>query len=199
MRIIGLTGGIGTGKSTVARFLAELGATVIDVDEVGHQSLKPSCAAFHDIVTAFGKQILSPDGEINRAELGKIVFKNEATRKKLNGIIHPAMYEIVKKQIAEYRRQGVGIVVLDAPLLLDAGWGSLVNDVWVTVAREKTVLHRLQKRSGLSPAEVKARIRAQLPAVEKVKHATAVIDTEGTLQELKSKVAGKWRKLQDSS
>ena len=196
MRIIGLTGGIGTGKSTVARFLAELGATVIDVDEVGHQALSPSGAAFQDIVAAFGKQILSPDGEIDRSELGKIVFKDADARKKLNGIIHPAMYEIVKNQIAEYRQQGVSVVVLDAPLLLDAGWGSLVDDVWVTVAREKTVRHRLQERSGLSPAEVKARIRAQLPAAERVKHVTAVIDTEGTLKEFKNKVVESWRKLQ---
>ena len=196
MKIIGLTGGIGSGKSTVAQFLAELGAVVTDVDRVGHEVLKRDSEVRQQIVNAFGKQVVGSDGEIDREKLGEIVFGNPEVRAKLNQIIHPPMYDMVKAQLEEYRRQGVGVVVLDAPLLIEAGWTSLVDEVWVTTAPEATVLKRLRERMGLSEQESMARINSQSPSEERVKRADIVIDTDCELDELKAKVTELWQGLQ---
>ena len=195
MKIIGLTGGIGSGKSTVAQFLAELGAAVIDVDKVGHEALQPGTPVFQKIVAAFGQQISGANGEIDRARLGKMVFSNPQARKRLNGIIHPAMYDMVISRLDDYQKQGVKVVVLDAPLLLDAGWAPLVDEVWVTIATENTILERLKERSSLSIEEIRARIRSQLPSEERIKHADVAIDTACTRGELKAKVKELWQKL----
>ena len=195
MKIIGLTGGIGTGKSTVAQFLAELGAVVIDVDQVGHQALKPESRVYQEIVNTFGEQVLAPDGTIDRQKLGKIVFANPGDRTRLNEIIHPAMHRTVIAQMEEYRRQGVPVVVLDAPLLLDAGWAQIVDEVWVTTAAESTVLERLRERSSMSAQKVQARIHSQLPSQERIKQADVIIDTDCDLNELKNKVRQLWRRV----
>ena len=195
MKVIGLTGGIGSGKSAVARLLAELGAIIIDADKIGHEALKRDTEVWHEVVAAFGQQILTPAGNINRRKLGEIVFGNPASLLKLNQIMHPRMYERVTAQIEEYRRKGVGVVVLEAPLLLEAGWASLVDEVWVTVAVEATVLRRLQERTGLSEPESLARIRSQLPVEERVNRADVVINTDGELDELEAKVKGLWQRL----
>jgi len=195
MKVIGLTGGIGSGKSAVARLLAELGAIIIDADKIGHEALKRDTEVWHEVVAAFGQQILTPAGNINRRKLGEIVFGNPASLLKLNQIMHPRMYERVTAQIEEYRRKGVGVVVLEAPLLLEAGWASLVDEVWVTVAAGATVLRRLQERTGLSEPESLARIRSQLPVEERVNRADVVINTDGELDELEAKVRGLWQRL----
>jgi dephospho-CoA kinase len=195
MKVIGITGGIGSGKSTVAQFLAELGAAVIDADRVGHEALKPGSSVFQKVVTVFGKEIIDDGGEIDRARLGEIVFNNPQARERLNGIIHPAMYDMVAARLDEYRNQGIKAVALDAPLLLDAGWAPLVDEVWVTVADEKIILERLKERSGFSEEEVRARIRSQLSSEERVKHADVVIDTDCSLDELKTKVKELWQRL----
>ncbi|GAH17389.1 unnamed protein product, partial [marine sediment metagenome] len=184
MKVIGLTGGIGSGKSTVSGFLKGLGAVVIDADRVGHEVFKPDTEAWREVVAAFGKEILAPDGDIDRRKLGKIVFDNYEALARLNQIMHPRICALVKALIEEYRRQGVGVVVLEAPVLLEAGRPSLVDEVdevWVTVAPESTVLKRLKKKLGLSEPESLARIRSQLPPEEKIKHADVVIDTDCSL------------------
>ncbi len=196
MKVIGLTGGISSGKSTVSRFLAKLGAVIIDADKVGHEVSKPDGEVWREVVAAFGKQIITTNGEINREKLGKIVFSNSEARSRLNQIMHPRIYDLVKTRLDEYRRQEAGIVVLEAPLLLEAGWTSLVDEVWVTTASEATVLKRLRERTGLSEKESLARIRSQLPAEKRVKHADAVIDTDCDLDELKVKVKELWQELQ---
>jgi len=193
MKVIGLTGGIGSGKSTVSQFLVELGATIIDADAIGHEAFKPETEAWREVVAAFGQQIVATDGTINRKKLSTIVFTNPKARARLNQIMHPRIYEMVKAQLAEYQRQGVSVVVLEAPLLVEAGWTSLVAEVWVTTASEDTVLKRLRERTKLSEAESRARIRAQLPAEERLKHADVVIDTDCDLEELKAKVRELWR------
>ena len=196
MKVIGLTGGIGSGKSTVARFLAELGAVIINADEVGHEVFQPGTGAWREVVAAFGQQIVTQDNVIDREKLGTIVFKDAKARAKLNRIMHPPIYKMVKAQIDQCRRQGVGVVVLEAPLLLEASWTSLVDEVWVTAATETTVLERLRGRTGLSESASLARIRSQLPAEERIKHADVVIDNDGNLDELKAKVKELWQKLQ---
>ncbi len=196
MKVIGLTGGIGSGKSTVSRFLAELGAVILDADKVGHEAYKPNTEVWREVVAAFGRQVLTPSGDIDRKKLGEIVFSNPESLSRLNQIMHPRMYDMVKANLEEYRRQGVDVVVLEAPLLIEAGWASSVDEVWVTVASESTVLRRLEECSGLSKQQALARIRSQLPSEERVKHADVVINTDCSLDELKAKVEELWRGLQ---
>ncbi len=199
MKVIGLTGGIGSGKSTVSNFLAGLGAVVLDADKVGHEAFNPDTALWHEIVAAFGKQVLAPDGNIDRKKLGEIVFGNPEALAQLNRIMHPRMYEMVKSRLEEYRRQGVEVVVLEAPLLLEANWTPLVDEVWVTVAPESTVVKRLKDRMGLSKAQSLARIRSQLSPAERAKHADVVIDTDCKLDDLKTKVQEIWTRMHASA
>jgi len=188
MKVIGLTGGIGSGKSTVSQFLAELGAVIIDADRVGHEAFKPDTELWREVVAAFGRQVLTPSGEIDRKKLGEIVFGNAELLSRLNQIMHPRMYDMVKVQLEEYQRRGVEVVVLEAPLLLEAGWTSLVDEVWVTVASESTVLKRLQERVGLSKEESLSRIHSQLSSEERIKRADVVINTDCSLDEVKARV-----------
>ena len=195
MKVIGLTGGIGSGKSTVSRFLAELGAVIIDADRVGHEALGTSDEVRRELLATFGWQIMTPKGEVDRKKLGEIVFDDPESLARLNQIMHPRMYDMVKAQLEEYRRQGVAVVVLEAPLLIEADWTSLVDEVWVTVADESTVLKRVKEKFGLSERECLARIHCQLPSEERVKHADVVIDTDCGLDELKAKVKELWQGL----
>lgn len=196
MKIIGLTGGIGSGKSTVSQFLAELGAVVIDADRVGHEGFECDMELRQEVMAAFGQQVLAPNGDIDRNKLGEMVFGNTELLSQLNQIMHPWMYKVVKTRLEEYRRQGVGVVVLEAPLLLEADWALLVDEVWVTVAAEATVLRRLQERAGFSREESLARIRSQLSLEERMKYADVVINTDCSLDELKATVKELWNKLQ---
>jgi dephospho-CoA kinase len=199
MKVIGLTGGIGSGKSTVARYLADLGAVVIDLDKVGHEVLKSGSRAFQRVVREFGKDILDASGEIDRARLGNLVFKNRKALARLNRIVHPAIDKIVNEKIEEYRRQGVKVVVLEAAAMLEAGRAAQADEIWVAVAPEATVLRRLSARSGYSEEESKARIHSQLPNEERIKQANVVIDTDCSLDELKARVEIEWRKLMERS
>lgn len=199
MKVIGLTGGIGSGKSTVAQFLGELGAAILDVDKVGHEALKPGGEAWERVVSAFGKSILTVSGDIDRAKLGKLVFDNHKARMRLNHITHPIIYNMVNARLEEFRRQGVKVAVLEIPLLLETGLTDQVDEIWVVVAPEAAVLDRLSARTGYSEEAARARIRTQLSNEERIKHADVVIDTDGSLDELKARVAVLWYKLQARS
>jgi dephospho-CoA kinase len=188
MKVIGLTGGIGSGKSTVSQFLAELGAVVLNADEVGHEAFRPDTEIWREVVAAFGRQIVTPDGNIDRKKLGNIVFGNPESLSRLNQIMHPQMYDMIKAQLKEYRQQGTRVAVLEAPLLLEANWTPLVDEVWVTTASDAMVLKRLEERSGMSQAESLTRIRSQLPSAERVRQADVVINTDCDLDELKARV-----------
>ncbi|MDP2916898.1 MAG: dephospho-CoA kinase [Dehalococcoidia bacterium] len=191
MKIIGLTGGIGSGKSTVSGVLAELGVVVIDADKIGHQVFKAGTGAWRQVVAEFGRGILSPSDDIDRRKLGEIVFHNPEAMEKLNRIMHPRILEVIKAQLEEYRCKGAKVVVIEATLLIEAGWTSLVDEVWVTVAPRGTVLERLKER-GLSEAEVLARIMSQMSAEERVKRAHVTIYNEVPINELKAKVKQLW-------
>jgi len=195
-KVIGLTGGIGSGKSTVSQFLAELGAVILDADKVGHEAFKPNTEAWREVVAAFGQEILSPDGEIDRKKLGEIVFGQPESLLRLNQIMHPRMYEMMKARIEEYRQQGVAVVVLEAALLIEASWTSLVDEVWITVASEARILERLKEQRGLAEEQTLARIRSQLPSEERIKHADVVINNDGDLDAVKAKVNELWARLQ---
>ena len=196
MQVIGLTGSIGSGKSAVSQFLAELGATIIEADKLGHEAYMPGTEAWRKVVAAFGKQITGADGNIDREKLGKVVFGDSKARERLNRIMHPKIYSMIQARLEEHRKQKTEIVVVEAPLLLEANWTSLVDKVWITTASEATVLKRLKERRKLSEYESLARLRSQLPLGKRLKQADVVIDTECTLEELKEKIKILWQKLQ---
>jgi dephospho-CoA kinase len=195
MLVIGLTGNLGTGKTEVAQILAELGAVVINADELGHELLQLSTRAYTEIVAAFGKSILKHNGEIDRKKLGQLVFDDPAALNKLNRITHPRIYEIVRQKIGEYRQSGAGVVVLEAALLIEAGWKPLLDQVWVTTAPEATILERLKKARGLSQEQILARLKAQMPQKEKMKQTDLVINTDCPIDELRARITELWHGL----
>ena len=195
MKVIGLTGGIGSGKSSVAQFLEELGAVILDTDKVGHEALKPDTEAWREVVAVFGRQILTPAGEVDRKKLGELVFSNPEALARLNQIVHPRIGGVVQAQLEEYRRRGVPVVVLEIPLLVETGGTAMVDQVWVTVASKPVVLSRLEARSGLSRQQSLARICSQISNEEQVKHADVVIDNDGSLDDLKARVKELWQGL----
>ena len=198
MKVIGITGGIGSGKSTVTQCLAELGAVIIDADKVGWEAYMPNTEVWHDVVSEFGQQVVAENGEINRKKLGEIVFGNPASRKRLNQIMHPRMYKMMEKKIEAYRQQGVEVVVLEAAVLIEANWTPLVDELWVTVASEPVVLERLKKQRGLAEEQILSRIRSQLSFEERKKHANEIISNDGDLEEMREKIKVLWAKLHAS-
>ena len=195
MLTIGLTGNFGTGKTTVSQMLANLGAAIINADELGHEVLQPSTQAYKEVVAAFGKSILKPNGEVDRNKLAKLVFDDTTALTRLNQITHPKMYEIVKHKIEEYRQKGTKVVVLEAALLIEAGWTPLADQVWVTVAPEATIVGRLKSSRGLSEEQVLARLRTQMPQEEKAKQADVVINTDCPLDALRAKISELWQNM----
>jgi dephospho-CoA kinase len=193
--VIGLTGGIGSGKSTVSGMLAQLGAVILNADEVGHETLKPGTEAWQEITSAFGQEIVKDSGEIDRGKLGEIVFSNPKALARLNSIMHPRMYQAMKRRIEEWQRQGAEVIVLEAAILVEANWTPLVDEVWVTTAPEATVVRRLRDSKGLTETQVLARIRSQLPHQERAKHADIIIENACELEGVKARVKDLWRAL----
>jgi len=198
MKVIGFTGGIGSGKTTITQCLADLGATIIDADKVGHQTFEPGTEIWHEVVKAFGESILAPDNSIDRKKLGPIVFADPEAISRLNRIMHPRMYAIMKERIAEHRRQGVNVVVIEAAVLIEAKWTPLADQVWVATAPESAVIDRLAKQRGMDREQTLSRIRSQLTSEERLKHADVVITNDGTLDDLKAKVIQLWKRLVDA-
>ena len=194
MKIIGLTGGIGSGKSTVAAFLAELGAQVIDADKIGHEVYAPGTRGWQQIVNAFGKDVLTADNKIDRAKLGKIVFTDPESMARLNKIMYPRITGLLKEKLAAMKKQAVKAAVVDATLLIESGFRPLVDEVWVTVAGQDTVIQRLKNRNGYSETESLGRIHAQRTHAERVKDADVIIDTNCSLDEVRAKVRELWQK-----
>lgn len=190
-----MTGGIGTGKSTVSKILAELGAMVIDADRLGHEVFRPGTKVWKQVVDAFGTRITGESGEIDRKKLSDIVFKNPEALSRLNSIMHPAILQTVKKRLEEFRRCGAEMVLIEATLLIEAGWDSFVDETWVTTSSRPSVMGRLRTR-GLSDAELMARILSQMSQEEYIKHADVVIRNDGSLAELRIQVEEKWFQAQ---
>lgn len=185
---IGLTGGIASGKSTVAKMIRELGIPVIDADQIARDVVKVGEEAYKQIVQTFGQEILQENGEIDRAKLGAIVFHNEQERKKLNAIVHPAVRRRMLAEKKAYVQKGAKTVVLDIPLLFESELTHLIDKIIVVYVDDDVQLDRLMKRNGFSKEEALARIRAQMPLREKVKKADAVIDNNGTIEETKQQL-----------
>jgi dephospho-CoA kinase len=193
--VIGFTGNIGSGKSTISHLMAELGAVVLSADEIGHEALEPHTETWQEVVNIFGQEILKAGDEVDRQKLGEIVFNDAEALAKLNQVMHRRMYRMAEERIEKLKQQGTKVIVLEAALLIEAGWLPLVEQVWVTVASEDAALPRLRQRSGLSKAQVMARLRSQLPQEEKIKYADVVINNDVPLSEVKTQVKELWERL----
>ena len=192
MLVIGLTGSIGTGKSEVARLLVAHGAALINADEVGHDAYTPNSEIWREVVANFGDAILRPSGEIDRKKLGGIVFSDPDKLTQLNRIMHPRMARMVKERIQSLEAEGVRVVVVEAALLFEAGWDSLVDEVWVTDSPTESVVQRLQARNGLSEEEIHKRMDSQMSSVERNSRADQVLDNSGNVELLEETVQVLW-------
>ena len=192
MLVIGLTGSIGTGKSEAARQLEILGASIISADQVGHEAYTPNTEAWEQVVSAFGDDILQDDKDIDRRKLGAIVFSDPSQLEKLNAIMHPRMARMVSDKIEVLRGQGVKVVVVEAALLFEAGWDTLVEEVWVTDSSEGIVVGRLKERNGLSEEEAKKRINSQMDRAERIERSDFVIDNSSDMAGLESAIKELW-------
>jgi len=196
MLTIGLTGGIGSGKSTVAKMLAELGAPSFDADKVGHDIYSPGGPAYHDVIAAFGQGIVAPDGTIDRKRLGPIVFADPAQLKRLEAIVHPKMFERMREMVARMRAEGVTApIVIEAAILIEAHWQPLFDEIWLVMAPREHVIRRIEMERGLKPEQTEARIKAQLSDEERRRHCTLVIDNGGSIEQLRAKVTALWKEL----
>jgi len=192
MRVIGLTGGIASGKSTVAKILERMGAVVIDADALSREVVTPGEAAYEAILAEFGERIVNPDRTINRSALGEIVFADPGARNRLERITHPAIGRRADQNLAELRRQGVPLVFYMAPLLIESGASARVDEIWIIYADPATQLHRLVERDGMSRDRALQRIAAQMPMDEKKKYGRVVIDNRGSLEETEQQVREIW-------
>ncbi|AQX53525.1 dephospho-CoA kinase [Priestia flexa] len=186
--VVGLTGGIASGKSTVSAIFREMNIPVIDADQIAKEVVQNGRVAYSKIVEAFGKEILQEDLEINRAALGQIIFHNEQERQKLNSIVHPEVRSEMLKQKEQLIAEQYQLVVLDIPLLFESKLTYLVDQVIVVHVNELVQLERLQKRNNLSKEDALARIKSQLPLTEKAKMADFIIDNNGSIDETKEQV-----------
>ena len=192
MLVIGLTGGIATGKSEVSRILRELGATVIDADRVGHEAYAPGSQVWQEVVEAFGEDILTPTGEIDRKRLGSIVFRDPAARTTLNSIMHPRMADVIRGELLRLAQQGAEVAVVEAAVLLEAGWESLVDEIWVTHSPEELVAERLRRRDNLSEEEIAGRVNSQMSFEERARRADVLVRNTAGVEELREEVGILW-------
>lgn len=192
MRIIGLTGGIASGKSTVARLLAAMGAAVIDADELAREAVRPGTPALAEIVRTFGATVLQPDGTLDRPALGAIVFADPGARRRLEQITHPAIRLLAEARLDALRRSGAETVVYMAPLLIEAGATDRVDEIWVVHVDPATQLSRLMSRDNLTRQEAANRVASQMPLDEKRRHGRVVIDNSGTPEETERQVREIW-------
>jgi dephospho-CoA kinase len=191
--VIGLTGSIGCGKSHVLETLVALGAEGIDADIVAHEVIAPGGPAYQPLIEAFGDGMVRPDGTIDRTKLGLVVFRDPAALARLEGIIHPAVYEVAKARV---RSSKAPVVVIEAIKLLEAGLSvSLCDQVWVTVCSEAAQIERLAQSRGMTAEEVRRRRDNQMPQELMAKAADRVIDTNGPLAETEEKVRRAWLEL----
>lgn len=193
-RIIALTGGIASGKSTVASMLSARGAIIIDADRVAHEIYAPGTEGFDRVLTRFGREVLGRDGTIDRKALGELVFGNAAALADLNAIVHPLVRkEVARRLLDAMERQPDATVVIEAALMTETGWTGGAGSLWVVLADPEIALQRLTRDRGMSEAEARLRIAAQATNDARRRHATVVIENNGSLEELESAVAQAWR------
>ena len=196
--IIGLTGGIASGKSTVATSLQSWGAYVIDADKLGHRAYVKGTDAFHKVVAQFGENIVGADGEVDRRALGAKVFGEGGSLKQLTDIVWPAIYDMAAAEIKQSLDSNPNtVVVLEAAVLIEAGWQSLVDEIWVTTVDPSTAIERASARDGVDADAVQARIDAQLSNAERTAEAAVVIDNSADEPQLLAQLENHWKNLQE--
>lgn len=195
MLVIGLTGGIGTGKTEVIHVLLELGAVVIESDKVAHSSYLPGTKAHEAIVSQFGNDVLDPSGFIDRKSLGKIVFSDPARRLELEEIVWPVVEEMIEAHLAEEDKRGTKVVVFEAAKLYEPGWDRLADIVWTVESPRGDIGKRVERRSGLDESETGARVAAQLTSDERKSIADLVIENNTTLDDLRDQIVELWESI----
>ncbi len=196
MFVIGITGSFGSGKTTVARFLRQKGARVLDADKFAHQLMDAQGSCFDGVVRCFGKEVLTK-GQIDRKKISAVVFSNPDQLKKLSAIIHPKVILHFKREIRRYQKEGrAKAIVLDVPLLFEAKMDHLCDWIIVVKANRHIQTKRLKQRSGLMDQEITRRIKAQMPIDQKIKHAHFVIENGGHLKQTQQQVEAVWKKIQ---
>ena len=196
MHVIGLTGGIASGKSTVTGFFRDREVPVIDADILGHRTYDPGTDTFEAVVKTFGPELVAADGTIDRKVLGTKVFGKPDELKRLTDIVWPGIRKLASEQLSEFETAGNSLVVLEAAVLFEAGWEDLVNEVWVVVVEPDQAVQRLAARNGLDEAAARARIDSQLSNAERTSRADIVIENNGTLEELQAHIQEAWNALQ---
>ena len=194
MQVIGLTGGIASGKSLVNEILRdEYDATIISGDELGHQAYLPDTDAWKDILARWGDDLMNPESrEIDRRKLGGIVFADPEELKALNEITWPRIRALAEQRIAELREEGAKIAVLEAAIMIEAGWTDLCDELWVTQATEEDAISRLQSRNSLTEEQARQRINSQLSNEERADDADVLLQNTGTIEELRVRVGELW-------
>jgi dephospho-CoA kinase len=188
LRVFGITGGIGSGKSHVATLLRARGVPVVDADELAREAVAPGSPGLAEIVQAFGAGVLAADGSLDRKQLGALVFSDAEARQRLNALTHPRVRALSQARFVELERQGATLAGYDVPLLFEAGLDAVLRPVVVVAASESTQIARIMARDGLSEAEARARIAAQLPLAEKRRRADFVLENDGSQAELAERV-----------
>lgn len=196
MKVLGLTGNIASGKSLVATMFEELGARVIDVDDIARMIVEPDQPAWNEIVGGFGDVILNQDKTINRKKLGDIIFNDKEKREILNNITHPRIMAIVRNKVEEYRNQNVELTIIEAALIVEkGGLKDLIEKLIVVTSDKNSQIERLADRDGFSREESMSRINSQMPADEKVRFADYIIDNSGSRYETNVQVQKIWEEL----
>lgn len=196
MKVIGLTGGIACGKSTVSAMLEKLGAAIVDADRIAREVTKKGTPVWQRIRETFGDQYLLPDGKIDRKKLGELVFADAEALKKLNAITHPAIQRQVLLEIDRLKSAGgLKAIVVDAALLIEAGWCHMVDEIWLVVADRETQIERLMKRNGLTRQQALNRIDSQMDQNTKRRYADRIIDNSGSLEHTRKQVERLWAEL----
>ncbi len=200
MTVVGLTGGIASGKSTAAALLKSYGAIVIDADRLGHRVYEPGSSGFQAVVNAFGHDLVAPDGTINRQLLGGKVFGDPAQMQRLTDIVWPEIRKLAAEEIADLRKREPGsTIVLEAAVMIEANWMDLVEEVWVVTVSSKVARERLMARNGFTEAQAQARIDSQLTNKERLQYADVKIDNSGPLEQFEQRVEREWKRLQKRS
>jgi dephospho-CoA kinase len=197
MLLVGLTGGIATGKSTVAAMFRDLGGVLIDADDIAREVVLPGTPGLEALCRQFGRGILDGAGCLNRAALGNIVFRNPDLLKSLNRLLHPLILDRMEARIREEREAGAGILILDVPLLFETGLHARMDAVVVVLTGEEDQVRRLMARDRLGPEEVRQRLAAQMPLAEKAGQADFIIDNGGSREETERQVREVWQALQE--
>lgn len=192
MYIIGLTGSIASGKSTVSRILAECGAPIVDADLIARAVAERGEIGWQKIAEAFGKEVLQEDGQLDRTKIGEMIFRDATKRAELDNIMHPIILKRIEEEVAIYQQQGEPIVILDIPLLLELGWQDKVSAVWLVAVSPDTQKRRLMARNDLTEDQASVRIASQMSIEEKRQYADVIIDNDGTLADTEYTVRARW-------